>query len=201
MKTGFPITDAELIEGLLNRATEREAIAWLYKNYFDYLSLFVMTNNGTNQDAQDVFQEVILSFIHLVRQGKFRGESSVKTFLYVMNRNTWFNELKRRGRALEREKKYEEVKDHAENAADSMLEQREASLQLMKIMGRLGENCKQILLLFYYENLPMKEIVNRFHYENEQVVRNKKYKCLKQLDGLIHEDPTLLKQLKNLLHG
>jgi RNA polymerase sigma factor (sigma-70 family) len=201
MKRATPITDAELIEGLLNRATEKEAIMALYENYFDYLSLFIMTNNGTRQDAQDVFQEVVLSFVHMVKQGKFRGESSIKTFMYVLNRNTWFNELKRRGRATEREKKYEEVRDHAEQLADESIEQKEASLQLMKIMAQLGENCKKILMLFYYEGLPMKDIVTQFNYENEQVVRNKKYKCLKQLDGLIHEDPTLLKQLKTLLHG
>jgi RNA polymerase sigma factor (sigma-70 family) len=201
MKTGVSITDTDLIEGLLNKTTEKEAIMSLYQNYFDYLSLFVTTNNGTRQDAQDVFQEVLLSFVHMVRQGKFRGESSVKTFLYVLNRNTWFNELKRRGRAVEREKKYEEVRDHAELPAEAGIEQREASRQLIQIMDRLGENCKKILLLFYYENLSMKDIVNQFHYENEQVVRNKKYKCLKQLDVLIHEDPTLLKQLKTLLHG
>jgi RNA polymerase sigma factor (sigma-70 family) len=201
MKRATPITDDELIEGLLNRATEKEAIMSLYENYFDYLSLFIMTNNGTKQDAQDVFQEVVLSFVHMVKQGKFRGESTIKTFIYVLNRNTWFNELKRRGRAVEREKKYEEVRDHAEQPADEGIEQKEASLQLVKIMEKLGENCKKILVLFYYEGLPMKEIVTRFNYENEQVVRNKKYKCLKQLDALIHEDPTLLKQLKTLLHG
>ncbi len=201
MKSETKITDAELIEGLSNRATEKEAIMSLYENYFDYLSLFIMTNSGTRQDAQDIFQEVILSFVHMVREGKFRGESSVKTFLYVLNRNTWFNELKRRGRSTEREKKFEAIRDHGEVSVEVELEQREGSRQLMKIMEKLGENCKKILVLFYYEGLPMKDIVSQFNYENEQVVRNKKYKCLKQLDGLIQENPTLLKQLKTLLHG
>ncbi|HWJ90197.1 MAG TPA: sigma-70 family RNA polymerase sigma factor [Flavisolibacter sp.] len=201
MKADIPITDAELINALLDRATEKEAIMLLYRQFFDYLSLFVMTNNGTKEDAQDIFQEVVLSFVHIVRQGKFRGESSVKTFLYVLNRNTWFNELKRRDRAVERERKYDAVTGDTDLGTEATIEQREASQQLIKIMDRLGENCKKILLLFYYENLTMKEIVGRLHYENEQVVRNKKYKCMKQLEALIHEDPNLLKQLKTLLHA
>ena len=47
----------------------------------------------------------------------------------------------------------------------------------------------------------MKEILAALHYENEQVVRNKKYKCLKKLETMINENPALHQQLKNLLHG
>ena len=47
----------------------------------------------------------------------------------------------------------------------------------------------------------MKEILEATDYENEQVVRNKKYKCLKQLEHMINEKPFLKQTLKNLLHG
>jgi DNA-directed RNA polymerase specialized sigma subunit len=71
----------------------------------------------------------------------------------------------------------------------------------MNIVDELGEMCKKILLMFYYENLSMKEILTNLEYENEQVVRNKKYKCLKQLEQMIEINPSLKKTLKNLLHG
>jgi hypothetical protein len=47
----------------------------------------------------------------------------------------------------------------------------------------------------------MKEILEKLHYENEQVVRNKKYKCLKQLEQLIAAHPSIQQILKNLLNG
>lgn len=47
----------------------------------------------------------------------------------------------------------------------------------------------------------MKEILETMHYENEQVVRNKKYKCLKQLEEMVNANPALKQTLKNLLHG
>ena len=71
----------------------------------------------------------------------------------------------------------------------------------MRLVGELGETCRKILLLFYYENRSMKEILDATEYENEQVVRNKKYKCLKQLEQMITENPILKQTLKNLLHG
>ena len=47
----------------------------------------------------------------------------------------------------------------------------------------------------------MKKILETMHYENEQVLRNKKYKCLKQLEHMLEENPALKNTLKNLLHG
>jgi hypothetical protein len=53
--------------------------------------------------------------------------------------------------------------------------------------------------LFYYENLSMKEILEHQPYDNEQVVRNKKYKCLLQLTELIKDHPLIGRQVKELI--
>ena len=79
--------------------------------------------------------------------------------------------------------------------------EREGKQAVLNVVERLGETCKKILLLFYYENLPMKDIVNATDFENDQVVRNKKYKCLKQLEQMLEANPILKQTLKNLLHG
>jgi hypothetical protein len=47
----------------------------------------------------------------------------------------------------------------------------------------------------------MKEILDQTDYESEQVVRNKKYKCLKQLEKMVNANPALRETLKNLIHG
>ena len=82
-----------------------------------------------------------------------------------------------------------------------LMADREGKAEVMRLVGELGETCRKILLLFYYENLSMKEILEATDYENEQVVRNKKYKCLKQLEQMVNENPALKQTLKNLLHG
>jgi len=178
----------------------QEGIKYMYSSYFDYLRLFIIQNKGNEQDAQDIFQEVLVSFINLVKQQKFRGESSIKTFLYSMNRNMWYNELKKRGKTKIRESKHEQMATD-ETSLVSTLEQRETFHQLITIMNALGEDCKKILLLFYYENYSMKDLLSQLKYENEQIVRNKKYKCLKKLEEMIYSKKGLSEQLKNLLHG
>lgn len=194
-------SDADLINALLDARTTADGIKYLYTNYFGFLEHFIIQNSGNEQDAQDTFQEVIVSFINLVKHQKFRGDSSIKTFLFSMNRNIWFNELKKRERTTIREKKYEHLSASEESSMIGSLEHREASDQLMAIMDTLGENCKKILVLFYYENYSMKDLLKELDYENEQVVRNKKYKCLKKLEELIYSKEGLSEQLKNLLNG
>ncbi len=195
----FP--DSELVDNLRTGKRMNESIKTLYRSHFDSLSWYVMNNSGSRQDAEDVFQEVVVSFIDLVKKDKFRGDSTVKTFLYSLNRHTWLNELKRRGRALAREEKFERGQDRVELDSQHQIADREGKEEIARLVGELGETCRKILLLFYYENLSMKEILEATDYENEQVVRNKKYKCLKQLEQMIMEKPTLKETLKNLLHG
>jgi RNA polymerase sigma factor (sigma-70 family) len=195
------IPDQEILAMLGDRKTEQDGIRYLYQHHFETLGWYVVNNNGSWEDAQDNFQEVLVSFVHLVQQGKFREESSIRTFLYSMNRNIWLNELKRRGRSEEREKKFELYKDETDPSIEKTVENREASQQLIRVMETLGDNCKKILMLFYYENYSMKEMLSELNYENEQVVRNKKYKCLKKLEELITSEKGLYHQLKNLLNG
>ncbi|MBL7710133.1 MAG: sigma-70 family RNA polymerase sigma factor [Chitinophagaceae bacterium] len=195
------LPDTELVANLRAGKSMDESIKTIYRNHFESLCWYIMNNSGSRQDAEDVFQEVVLSFIDLVQKDKFRGESTVKTFLFSLNRHTWLNELKRRGRSLAREEKYERGQERTEMDAGHYIADREGKAEVTRLVGELGETCRKILLLFYYENLSMREILETLHYENEQVVRNKKYKCLKQLEQMITEKPYLKQSLKNLLHG
>jgi RNA polymerase sigma factor (sigma-70 family) len=195
----FP--DSEMVVNLRSGKRMDVTIKAIYRDHFESLCWYVMNNSGSRQDAEDVFQEVVLAFIELVQKDKFRGESTVKTFLYSLNRYTWLNELKRRGRALAREEKYEKGQEQTEFDTSHFIADRESKAQVVNLVGQLGETCKKILLLFYYENLSIGEILETLDYENEQVVRNKKYKCLKQLEQMIAANPILKQTLKNILHG
>lgn len=195
------LADGELLEAIRQGKGLDAAIKSVYRVHFESMAWLVKNNNGNQQDAEDIFQEVVVSFIELVQKGKFRGESSVKTFLFSMTKNTWLNELKKRGRSEVRELKYEKAKDHLEMDVSHLIAEQEAKKQIMDVVAQLGDTCKKILVMFYYENLSMKEILANLEYGNEQVVRNKKYKCLKQLEQMITSDPSLTQTLKNILHG
>ena len=82
--------------------------------------------------------------------------------------------------------------------ASGNLYQREIKQQFLALMNRLGDSCRQLLTLYYYENQTFKEIGEKMAYENEQVVRNKKYKCMKELTDMIRENPLLQEKIKDV---
>ena len=193
--------DEEIVAALSGEGTDKDgAIRHLYRANYQSLSQYVLSNNGNIQDAEDLFQEVVITFIKLVRAGKFRGESSIKTFLFALNRNLWLNELKKRGRAQKREMKYSAQAPSEVNTEEAAVYHQNIKV-LMDLVDQLGETCKKILLLYYYENRSMKEILTTLDYDNEQVVRNKKYKCLKKMEQLVSSNQRINQQLKNILHG
>ena len=191
--------DPELIGIIKSDATPDKAIEYLYRADFESLCVHIQQNQGSRQDAEDIFQEVIVAFIELVQKDKFRGESSIKTFLFSINKNMWLNELKRRSRSAVREEGFERAKELVDGDTGDLIAGREARQQVIDMMDKLGELCKKILLAFYYDNRSMKEIVQTMNYENEQVLRNKKYKCLKSLEQILTADPALAKTLKSAL--
>jgi RNA polymerase sigma factor (sigma-70 family) len=193
-------TDTRLIEALKMDSTIDDAIRYLYREQFQLTTAYIKQNNGSDEDAEDIFQEVVLTFIDLIKKDKFRGESSVSTFIYALTRNTWLNELKKRGRSKLRDEKFEKAKDTIGPDVSNYIVNREMRAQLMNVVDSLGETCKKILLAFYFDNLAMKEILNLLDYENEQVVRNKKYKCLKQMEQMISAKPNLAKNLQSILN-
>ena len=190
-------TDSSLLREINTAKRLDDAIKFIYAAFYKTTEIYVLQNGGQGADAEDIFQEVVVTFIDLVKQGKFRGECSVKTFMYTLSRHTWLNELKRRGRARLREEKYDKTQETIGMDAGSLIEGREAKHQLLTLVEQLGDTCKKILLAFYYDNLSMKEILQTLSYENEQVVRNKKYKCLKQLEQNITGNTHLINSLKS----
>jgi RNA polymerase sigma factor (sigma-70 family) len=197
MKADKMYPDADLLAAIRNKDTLDEAIRYIYQHYSDTVSSLIINNSGNLHDAQDIFQETVVTFIETVEKDKFRGESSVKTFLVAIARNTWLNELKRRERSDHREAVYEKSKPGEEPDVSHLISEREKKQQFRELLGKLGESCKKILTFFYYENLSMKEILDHLPYENEQVVRNKKYKCLQQLTGILKDNPVIAKIIQS----
>ncbi|WP_207515611.1 RNA polymerase sigma factor [Longitalea luteola] len=191
MIKGNMYSDAELIAAIGSGDQLNNAIFFIYQQYSQTIQSFILANSGTPPDAEDIFQETVVTFIDLVKKGKFRGEASVKTFLTAIARNLWLNEMKKRTRSGIREKAFETRRDGIEMDVSQYIANREVKQQFLAVLGKLGEPCKKLLTLFYYENLSMKDIVHHLPYENEQVVRNKKYKCLQALTELVKQNPVI----------
>jgi RNA polymerase sigma factor (sigma-70 family) len=197
MKVAEKYTDAELLEAIRER-NPNEPILFIYQKFAASTSSFIRGLGASEQDAEDVFQETVIAFIDIVKKDKYRKEASIKTFLTSVARNIWLNEVKKRQQADKREKKFEIGRGQEDEDISQQIGDLEKKRQLRDLLNKLGEPCKKILILFYYENLSMKEMLEHLPYENEQVVRNKKYKCLQQLMGIIKDNPAVARQINEI---
>src|SRR5450432_2353871 len=146
MKIRRTFTDAALLEILRSDESPDDAIRFLYITQFDITTRYVNQNSGNDEDAQDIFQELVLVFIELVKKNKFRGESSVSTFLYALTRNIWLNELNKRGKSKLRDENFEKSKDKVDMDVSHLIGDRETKSQMMQVVDKLGDTCKKILL-------------------------------------------------------
>ena len=195
MKSVRKYSDEALVHAIGDKALMNDAVLYIYQSYFEDLSSLIIHNSGSRQDAEDTIQEVIVSFIDIIRNGKFRGESSVKTFLVSLTRNVWLNHLRKKERSAARDVIFEKEREHVENSMLEHITEQEKKKQILLLLEQAGEMCKKILLLFYFQELSMKEMVAHLPYENEQVIRNKKSKCLQKLSENLKNNPGLLNSL------
>jgi RNA polymerase sigma factor (sigma-70 family) len=170
----------------------------LYENYFEGIVAQVCMNGGNREDGADIFQESVLVLIDKVKTGQFRGDSSIKTFLSAIARNLWLHELRTRNRRNAREAIYMKEANKNEESVDSFFDTQNTGA-LLQVLEEVGHPCKKILTGFYYEEKSMKELLMQFDYENEQVLRNRKSKCMKKLKDLLTSNTALLRNLKTLL--
>lgn len=170
----------------------------LYENYFEGVVAQVCMNGGNREDGADIFQDAVLVLIDKVKTGQFRGDSSIKTFLSAIARNLWLYELRTRNRRNTREIIYMNGENKNEEPVDSFFDIQNTNA-LLQVLEEVGDPCKKILTGFYYEEKSMKELLTEFDYENEQVLRNRKSKCMKKLKKMLTTNTTLLENLKNLV--
>lgn len=173
----------------------------LYKEYFRDIIRLIEANGGSGEDAADVFQETILIFIDIVKTGRFRGDSSIKTYLYAVARNLWKQQIRSKNRRDKREKMYIEGDTMISDAeVNERYFDKDMQFALTKLYQAIGDVCQNILKGFYYEELSMKELLKKFNFENEQVLRNRKSLCMKKIKDMFRDNKNMYDTFKNLMN-
>ena len=170
-----------LLEGLA--ASDKKAVETIYREHYNMVQSLVINNNGSADDAKDIFQETIIVLYEKVRTGSFELNCQIKTFVYSVARRLWLKKLQLQNR-------YSAPGDNMENivAVDDVLEdheQRDAEFDMMdKAINSLGEPCKSLLEAYYLQKQSMQAISASFGYTNSDNAKNQKYKCLMRLKKL-----------------
>jgi RNA polymerase sigma factor (sigma-70 family) len=174
------INEKHLLQGLARN--DKKAVEAIYKENYNLIQALVVNNNGTVDDAKDIFQEAMIVLFEKVQSGTFELNCQIRTFIYSVCRRLWLKRLMQQNRLS--------ITDGQEDlvAVDDEMEEhdkRNAEFVMMeKAMSGLGEPCKSLLEAFYMQKRSMTEIAASFGYTNAENAKNQKYKCLMRLKKL-----------------
>ncbi|MGC4036509.1 MAG: sigma-70 family RNA polymerase sigma factor [Chitinophagaceae bacterium] len=180
-----PETDEkELLEGLARN--DKKATETIYKDNYNTVQSLIINNNGSAEDAKDVFQEAMIVLYEKVRSGNFELSCLIKTYLYSVARRLWLKRLQQMNRYqpdLEGVGETVPVEEELENHA--RLDTEFAFME--KGLASLGEPCKSLIEAYYLQKRSMTEIAVAFGYTNADNAKTQKYKCLMRLKKIFFE--------------
>ena len=179
-------TDDALIAALRNG--DERALAHLYRLHWPMVSHFVLQNSGSEDDAQDVYQEGVMVFYEKVRDGSLELSCQIKTYLYAVCRRLWLKRLTSKSRFGVRLLDAEEHGPYLNTGAEDDLlaaeEQDRRFATMSEALAHLGEPCRSLLEGFYLLDKSMQVLTAEFGYTNADNAKNQKYKCLVRLKKL-----------------
>ena len=165
------------------KANNESALKSLYAGNYFKVEKYVLNNNGTIEDAKDIYQEAFIATWRNIQLDKFypENENALEGYLFRIAKNKWLDHL-RSGHY----KKVTRINDSADIFPEDLLpeEDIEYIAEVKNKFKNLGENCREVLTRFYYKKESMRTIAENFDW-TEATAKNNKYRCLQRLRALL----------------
>ena len=183
-------TTAEILTGIRNG--NYNVLNFIYKSYFESVRNMVVSKNGTEDLAYDIFQEALVVIYKKVWNKDFQvNKSSFFTYFYSVCRNTLFKYYEVSSKdVLPRSIDIEGLKDitHDYEEEERLIMEGIKEQLFHKYILELPEYCFKILQLVI-AGMTAKVIAQKLNLSSEGYVRNRKKVCLDTLIKMIKKDP------------
>lgn len=181
MKVSFRKSEKDVLDSIRN-GNDRvmEKVYFRYKE--EFVSWTIKKFGISQDDALDHYQDTLTIFFEKVINGSITViESSLKTYLFGIGKNRVRQQFDDENR---KERHGEGLAEHYRFLAedeDASVVFEEARNQTQGLFEAIGEACKEILRLFYYEKKSMSEIARLMGHKSEAVSRTTKKRCLEKI--------------------
>ncbi|MDF1699323.1 MAG: sigma-70 family RNA polymerase sigma factor [Saprospiraceae bacterium] len=171
------LTDSQIVSGLLQQ--EDAVINYLYDEIGPKVKQYIISKGGSAEEANDIFQEGIVSAFINIKSGKYQRSDTTKftTYLTQICKYKWYDTLK----SAHKSKGGGEMIDVPDDA--NIVEAMELSERysiLHELIDQLGGQCKEILQRFYWQKESIDEISKALKMVPASV-KNGKYRCMQKL--------------------
>jgi RNA polymerase sigma factor (sigma-70 family) len=164
------MTDQQIVAHLQQKKYSL-AVKGLY-NILPHAKKYITANNGTANDAQDIFQDALVILYRKVQTENFTLTAPLKNYLLAIVKNCWLQELRQRKKIPLGETSIDIAAPESDEEADFRTAK--------NAFDMLGEKCRQLLILFYFKQLSFKSIADLLSFSDEKTAKNQKYRCLQK---------------------
>ncbi len=178
--------EQQLLDDL--KAGKSSAYLEVYEKYYKMCFSLITNNNGKGEDAEDVFQEAMIALINNLRKPEFRLKAKLSTYLYSVIRQMWLYKLRSRKSTVEL---VEERSNYVDLGEEELSEKKvfEEKHHLVKAkLKELSEECRRLIIDYYYKNLKLKDIGKAMNY-SDSFVKVKKNRCMNGFIKIIKKHP------------
>ena len=119
----------------------------IYKKCAGKVKSFVVFNNGTSSDAEDIFQEALVDIYHQAKYKDLQLTCPFEPFFLLVCKRKWLNVLKKKSilQVTNNEDDLLLVGEDTFEQAERLEEQKLQSDLFLKAFEQLGDRCKEII--------------------------------------------------------
>jgi len=180
------IKDKRLIEGI--RKQDERIITEMYTTYFPSVRHYIYRNNGSAEDARDIFHDAFVVLLEKIRGNSLDLNCSLKTYLYAICKNLWLKKISSYKPVHTQYSDLEDTLAGANPINQEFYDINRAYLLYQKQFALMSPTCRK-LIQYFLEGHSYQEITKLMNYENEGYARKRKYRCIKLLIKRIKTDP------------
>jgi RNA polymerase sigma factor (sigma-70 family) len=174
------LSDKKLAEALKNR--DEEALIQLYNDNYTVIRNFVLRHQGNEQDAEDLLLEAVMVVWDNIIKPDFALTSKLSTYVFAIVKRKWWKMMGKHQKLT-----YDTDGIGDIDIPDDPHLQRESQTLVLQLLQELEDGCKDLLSLFYLQELPTKIIAQKLQLANADVVKSKKYQCMKKLQHILQK--------------
>ena len=180
------ITPEQIIAGIKER--DDTILRFVYKSHYSTVLNFIMNNNGTEEDAQDIFQESLITVYKSIRdKPDFELKCTFQTYIYSIARLLWLKQL-RKNRSDGEIPLVDNLSYIHFEEPEPFREEDHRYAAYQKAFLTLPSDCREILKMTI-DGFSQKEIVDALGLTSENYIRKRKHFCKEFLIKKIKEDP------------
>lgn len=161
------------------RTENNFAFGELYREYYGVLKRFILNNSGSEEDAQDVFQDTMLVLVEKLRNDDFILTASMKTYIMAIAKHLWFKKIRDAVQIIELSDNHHQ--SFFEEINMSIEQEKTYADKLQYYMTKITDHCNRLLHDMFFKNKSIEEIQQQYGYSTKHNAQNQKHKCIEQI--------------------